>query len=144
MENEIRQRFAKKASQELNCCEILPGSGIPDKFLNPVHEFLTNSSTPGSGIFADKGDPKRAHASPRHCHAERNINNHFLVWVQVFAVNDVNDNSTTEWVGKIQRSSDARTPAAKFAEHPKLTKSKNKGSEGGIIVSNDVIPLHRV
>ena len=45
LENEIRQRFAKKASWELNCCKILPGSGIPDKFLNPAQEFLTNYST---------------------------------------------------------------------------------------------------
>ena len=26
-------------------CEILPGSGVPEKLLNPVQEFLTNSST---------------------------------------------------------------------------------------------------
>ena len=45
LENEIRQRFAKKVSWELNCCKILPGSGISDKFLNTVQEFLTNSST---------------------------------------------------------------------------------------------------
>ena len=46
LENEIRETFAKKARWELNCCEILPGSGIPDKI--PQH---------GLGTLAENGDP---------------------------------------------------------------------------------------
>ena len=45
-----------KASWELNCFEILPGSGIPDKFLNPVQEVLKFFS-PVQEILAEKGDP---------------------------------------------------------------------------------------
>ena len=45
LENEIRETFAKKASWKLNCCEILPGSGIPNKFLNPVQELSLKKET---------------------------------------------------------------------------------------------------
>ena len=39
LENKIRQMFAKKASWELNCCKILPGSGIPDNSLTRLRNF---------------------------------------------------------------------------------------------------------